>query len=143
MWSSRQMGCWRPQMGVAYFPMAAGKVQKCWVPWKRASQRQGLMLGELTGPHHPTSTKRSTAVACPSSKQDQQQPQLHPSICVFPVPKPESALQAGWAQFPHERSQSLSCTFDFNFSCLWNREKCRKLSVRPGGVWMFAWLASF
>lgn len=81
-------------MGGAYFPMAAGKVQKCWVQWKRASQRQG----ELTGPHHPTSSRGSAEVSCPSSKQDQQQPQLHPGICVFPVPKPESALQAGWTQ---------------------------------------------
>lgn len=115
------------------FPLLQGKVQKTWVHWERVSQRgRGLMLGELTRPHHPTSIRGSAAVSCPSSKKDQPQPKLHPGICVSPVPKPEPPLQAGWAQFLHDRRRSLRCIFDFNFSSLW-KEKSTESQVSDLG----------
>lgn len=51
-------------MGVAYFPMAAGKVQKCWVPWKWASQRQGAHAGgaDRATPSYLQQEKRSSSL---------------------------------------------------------------------------------
>lgn len=67
------------------FPRLQGKVQKCWVHWKPGLTER---LRALSRPHHPPSSRGGTTGSCPSSKQDQLPPQLHPasasSLCLSP-----------------------------------------------------------
>lgn len=88
------------------------------------TERRGAHAGRADRSTPPYLLQRKCSMFCPSSnpssKQDQPQPQLYPGICI--LPKPEFPSQAGWAQFLNDRSRSLSCTFDFNFSSLWKRK---------------------